>query len=93
MQNRFTLLTKMADRLLKASNKIEALNKSRERSDKIKKLHESISERYKFIVTRHESLIDIECDVKFLKLIEKTLSPTSSQENKLDALFKKYNIK
>jgi gamma-glutamyl phosphate reductase len=93
MQNRFTLLTKMADRLLKASDKIEALNKSRERSDKIKKLHESISERYKFKVTRHENLIDIECDVKFLKLIEKTLSPTLSQENKLDALFKKYSIK
>jgi gamma-glutamyl phosphate reductase len=93
MQNRSSLLTKMADRLLKASDKIEALNKSRERSDKIKRLHESISERYKFKVTRHENLIDIECDVKFLKLIEKTLSPILSQENKLDALFKKYSIK
>ena len=93
MRTKSSLLAKMADRILKATDKADALNRSKEKSDKLKRLHEAISDRYKFKISRHDDATDIECDVKFLKLIERTLSPTWSQENKLEMLFKKYNVK
>jgi hypothetical protein len=93
MDKRRSLLTKMADKLLQSTDKAEAFEKSRQRSEKLKRLHDAISQRYKFRITRHESVADTEVDAAFLKLVQKTLTLTWSQETQLEKLFFKYNVK
>ena len=83
----------MADKLLKVADQADALQKSKERSGKIKALHEAISERSKIKILRQEDDGDIENEAAFVKRLEKTLSPTWSQDNQLERLFYKYKIK
>jgi hypothetical protein len=73
---------------------------SKERFDKIQILHQAITETFKFAIVksrkRHmsiESVEDIEKDVDTLRAIENKISITSEDNNALDKLFSKYNIK
>ena len=93
MDKRSSFLNKMADRILKAADQADALKKSKERSDKIKLLHEAITDKYRFKISRHESVEELEGQVAFLKKVEKTLSLTWSQEQLLERLFNRYGIK
>lgn len=92
MDKRSSFLSKMADKLLKAADLSDQFNSSREKSNRIKKLHESLTEKYKFNMGRGYSNIDVENDINFVKKAEKKLTLSDVETRKLDSLFFKYRI-
>ena len=82
----------MADKLLKASDLSDQFKSSKEKYDRIKKLHESLTDKYKFNMTKGYSNSDVENDINFLKKVEKKLTLTEIENRKLDHLFYKYRI-
>jgi len=90
--NKSTILNKLADKLLKSKDLSDQFNSSREKSNRIKKLHESLTEKYKFNIRRGYSNTDVENDINFLKKSEKKLTLSDDENKKLDLLFFKYRI-
>ena len=92
MTNKSTILNKLADKLLKSTDLSDQFNSSREKYNRIKKLHESLTEKYKFNIGRGYSNTDVESDINFLKKSEKKLTLSDVENRKLDSLFFKYRI-
>jgi hypothetical protein len=86
------ILGKMADKILKSAELSDAFNQSRQRSDKLKRLHEAISQRYKFEVANHRDCSTTQLDASFTKYVEKKLTLSDRDTYKLEGLFKKYRI-
>lgn len=92
MINKSTILNKLADKLLKSTDLSDAFNKSKQASGRIKKLHEAITDRYKFEISNHKDCSQTELDANFVKYVEKKLNKSYQDEYKIEALFKKYKI-
>jgi len=86
------MLTQMANTLLKSADQADAFAKSKERNQKIKSLHEAISEKYKFYTSRGYSTDETKRDADTLKILEKKLTLNNQENDKLDRLFFKYGI-
>jgi two-component sensor histidine kinase len=92
MSKQSFILAKMADKILKSAELSDAFNQSKQRSDRMKRLHEAITTRYKFEVANHKDCGTTELDASFTKHIEKKLTLSDRETYKLEALFKKYRI-
>lgn len=95
MNKKSSILSKMADKLLNVAGRSDAFNESKKKQDKIKRLHEAISEKYKFSMNLpiHSMIMqETTRDIQSLKAIEKKLTLTPSDEATLERLFYKYRI-
>ena len=86
------MLTKMADLILKSANRSEAFAKSKEKSNKIKVLHESLTDKYRFNITKGYDINEVKNDIDFVKKVQTKVSLTESENKKLESLFFKYRI-
>jgi len=82
----------MADKLLKSADQADAWKKSKEKSDRLKKLHEALTEKYKFNMSKGYDNDSVLVDIDFVKRVEKKLTLTEIEDRKLNSLFFKYRI-
>ena len=90
-----SMLSKMADKILKATDKVDAFKESQEKSRKIKLLQNTMTERYKIFLNsphRTSMLEEVSKDIATLKKCWNKLSPTLEDTLKIDRLFNKYGI-
>lgn len=92
MDKKSSYLSKLADRLLKNSDRISEFESARNNAARIKNLHEAISNRYKFYTTRGYATDETKRDADYLKTIEKKLTLTVQEKDRLDRLFYKYSV-
>lgn len=92
MDKKVSMLTKMADLILKSADRSEAFAKSKERSNKIKALHESLTDKYRFNIVKGYNNNEVKSDIEFVKKVQTKLSLTESENKKLDSLFFKYRV-
>jgi hypothetical protein len=95
MNKTASMLSKMADKLLKSADKADAYAQSQAKYKRIKLLHEAMTERYKFYITHNEKFIhadQIKSDIEQVKKIEKKLTLSPSEDTTLSRLFAKYRI-
>tara|TARA_R110000868_G_C10706052_1_gene749540 strand:+ start:268 stop:546 length:279 start_codon:yes stop_codon:yes gene_type:complete len=92
MDKKASMLTKMADLILKSANRSEAFAKSKEKSNKIKVLHESLTDKYRFNITKGYDINEVKNDIDFVKKVQTKVSLTESENKKLESLFFKYRI-
>ena len=95
MNKTASMLSKMADKLLKSADKADAYAQSQTKYKRIKLLHEAMTERYKFYITHKEKFIyadQIKSDIEQVKKLEKKLTLTTSEDTALNKLFAKYKI-
>ena len=86
------MLNKMADLILKSADRSEALAKSKERSTKLNALHESLTDKYRFNITRGYDTSEVKNDIEFVKKVQSKLSLTEVENRKLESLFLKYRV-
>ena len=95
MNNTASFLSKMADKLLKATDRSDAFAESKKKQERLKQLHEAISERYKFAMNlpiKSELMQETTRDIQTFKAIEKKLTLTPKENTVLQRLFDKYGI-
>jgi len=95
MNKTASMLSKMADKLLKSADKSDAYAQSKAKEQKIKQLHIAMTEKYKFCLSskdKHQAADQIEKQIAEVKRLEKKLSLTTNESNSLNNLFAKYRI-
>lgn len=95
MNKTASMLSKMADKLLKSADRSDAYAQSQAKYKRLKLLHEAMTERYKFYITHKEKFIhadQVKLDIEQVKKLEKKLTLTTSEQTSLDKLFAKYRI-
>ena len=95
MNKTASMLSKMADKLLKSADRSDAYAQSQAKYKRIKLLHEAMTERYKFYITHKDkcSYADqVKSDIDQVKRLEKKLTLTLSEDSTLNRLFAKYRI-
>lgn len=92
MDKKSSFLCKLADRLLKNSDRVSEFESAQKKAKRIKSLHEEISKKYKFNILKGYQVEDIKKDANFLKTVEKKLTLTNQEIDKLDRLFSKYKV-
>jgi hypothetical protein len=95
MNKTASMLSKMADKLLKSADKADAYAQSQAKYKRIKLLHEAMTERYKFYITHKEKFIhadQVKSDIEQVKKLEKKLTLTTSEDTAINKLFAKYKI-
>jgi thioredoxin-related protein len=95
MNKTASMLSKMADKLLKSADKADAYAQSQAKYKKIKLLHEAMTERYKFYISSKDkcSYADqIKSEIEQVKRLEKRLTLTDQDDSILERLFNKYKI-
>jgi hypothetical protein len=95
MNKTASMLSKMADKLLKSADKADAYAQSQAKYKKIKLLHEAMTERYKFYITHKEKFIhadQVKSDIEQVKKLEKKLTLAPNEDTIINRLFAKYRI-
>lgn len=95
MNKTASMLSKMADKLLKSADRSDAYAQSQAKYKRLKLLHEAMTERYKFYITHKEKFIhadQVKLDIEQVKKLEKKLTLTTGEQTSLDKLFAKYRI-
>ena len=95
MNKTASMLSKMADKLLKSADKADAYAQSQAKYKRMKLLHEAMTERYKFYITHKEKFIhadQVKSDIEQVKKLEKKLTLSVAEGTALDRLFAKYRI-
>ena len=95
MNKTASMLSKMADKLLKSADRSDAYAQSQAKTKRMKALHEAMTERYKYYITSKEKasyVEQVESDVSQLKKFEKKLTLTESDSMMLDRLYAKYRV-
>jgi nitrate/nitrite-specific signal transduction histidine kinase len=95
MDKRSSILSKMADKLLKSADISDALAQSKAKQQKYNQLHEAMTERYKFYLIskdKHQYADQVRKDIDEVKKFQKKLSLTTQESNTLNRLFAKYRI-
>jgi hypothetical protein len=95
MNKTASMLSKMADKLLKSADKADAYAQSQAKYKRIKLLHEAMTERYKFYITSKDKdtyTDQVKSDIEQVKKLEKKLTLTPSEDTTLSRLFAKYRI-
>jgi thioredoxin-related protein len=95
MNKTASMLSKMADKLLKSADRADAYAQSQAKYKRIKLLHEAMTERYKFYITSKDKCTyadQVKTDIEQVKKLEKKLTLTSSEDTTLSRLFAKYRI-
>ena len=92
MDKKASMLSKMADLILKSADKSDAFAKSKQRSIKLTTLHESLTDKYRFNITKGYDISEVKNDIDFVKKVQTKLSLTESESKKLESLFFKYRV-
>jgi tRNA U34 5-carboxymethylaminomethyl modifying GTPase MnmE/TrmE len=95
MNKTASMLSKMADKLLKSADKADAYAQSQVKYKRIKFLHEAMTERYKFYISNKDkaTYVDqVKSDIEQVKKLEKKLTLTTIEDNILNRLFAKYRV-
>ena len=95
MNKTASMLSKMADKLLKSADKADAYAQSQAKYKRMKLLHEAMTERYKFYITNKDKdtyADQVKSDIEQVKKLEKKLTLTPSEDTTLSRLFAKYRI-
>ena len=95
MNKRASMLSRMADKLLKSADKSDAYAQSKAKEEKFKKLHEYMTDRYKFYLStnnKQDYLDQVKKDIDEVKRLEKKLTLTTTEADTLNRLFAKYKI-
>jgi hypothetical protein len=95
MNKTASMLSKMADKLLKSADKSDAYAQSKAKQQKLQRLHEAMTERYKFYMSSKDKLQhadQVKKDIDLVKILEKKLTLTNDESNSLNRLFAKYRV-
>lgn len=95
MNKTASMLSKMADILLKSADKADAYAQSQAKNKRFKLLHEAMTERYKFYISSKDkcSYADqVKNEIDQVKRLEKKLTLTDQDNSILERLFNKYKI-
>jgi len=95
MNKTASMLSKMADKLLKSADKADAYAQSQAKYKRLKLLHEAMTERYKFYISNREKYTyadQVKSEIDQVKKLEKKLTLTDQDNSILERLFNKYKI-
>jgi hypothetical protein len=95
MNKTASMLSKMADILLKSADKADAYAQSQAKNKKLKLLHEAMTERYKFYISSKDKFSyadQVKSEIEQVKRLEKRLTLTDQDNSILERLFNKYKI-
>jgi hypothetical protein len=95
MNKTASMLSKMADILLKSADRADAYAQSQAKNKKLKLLHEAMTERYKFYISSKDKVSysdQVKSEIEQVKRLEKKLTLTDHDNSILERLFNKYKI-